>query len=110
MFIAASALLVFLHVVAAQTWTSCNPTKQSCPADPGFDQATTTYNFQQTGIDDTWDVINSGDKISQDSNGLHFIIDAEGESPTVATKRMSHSKKLTDLLRIPLFRNCYCYP
>jgi hypothetical protein len=84
----ASAFLALVPFVAAQTSTLCDPTKQVCPADPGFDQATTTYNFQQKGIDDTWNVLGSGDKISQDSNGLHFTIDAAGEAPTLSTKRI----------------------
>lgn len=84
----ASALLALLPFAAAQTSTLCNPTEQSCPADPGFNQATTIYNFQQTGIDDTWDVLGSPDKISQDSGGLHFTIDAAGQAPTITTKRM----------------------
>jgi hypothetical protein len=94
MLFAASGLLALLPFVAAQTSTLCDPTKQSCPPDPGFDQPTTTYNFQQSGLDDTWDVLGSGDKISQDSNGLHFTIDGPGEAPTLATKSTFHSKKI----------------
>lgn len=83
----ASALLALIPIVAAQTSTLCDPTKKVCPADPGFDQATTTYNFQKQGLDNTWNVLGSGDKISQDGNGLHFTIDGEGQAPTLSTKR-----------------------
>jgi hypothetical protein len=89
MLFAVSTLLALLPFVTAQTSTLCNPTEKSCPADPGFDQGTTTYNFQQSGIDDTWTVLGSGNKISQDSGGLHFTIDAAGQAPTLATKRNS---------------------
>lgn len=110
MLFAASPLLVLLPFVAAQTSTLCDPTKRSCPPDPGFDQATTIYNFEQTGIDDTWEVLGSGDQISQDGNGLHFTIDGDGEAPTLATKSTFHSKQLTNILRVPLFRKSHCYP
>jgi hypothetical protein len=83
-----SALLALVPFVAAQTSTLCNPTQQVCPADPGFDQATTTYDFQKQGIDNTWNVLGSGEQISQDGNGLHFTIDAAGQAPTLSTKRI----------------------
>jgi len=73
--------------VAAQTSTLCNPTEKTCPADPGFDQPTTVYNFQQTSLDDTWDVLGSANMISQDSGGLHFTITGAGQAPTITTKR-----------------------
>ena len=98
MFIAASALLALLHFVAAQTSTLCDPTKKTCPADPGFDQATTSYDFQQSGIDDTWAVLGSGNKISQDSNGLHFTIDAEKQAPTLSTKSAFHRSSLANFV------------
>ena len=87
MLFAVSILLASLPFVAAQTSTLCDPTKKTCSADPGFDQATTVYNFQTTGIDDTWQVLGSANKISQDGNGLHFTIDAAGQAPTISTKR-----------------------
>src|SRR5436190_9832913 len=90
MFIAASVLLALLPFVAAQTSTLCDPTKKTCPADPGFEKATTSYNFQETGIDDTWSVLGSGDKIFQDKDGLHFTISAEKQAPTLSTKRIFH--------------------
>lgn len=87
MLFAVSTLLALVPFVAAQTSTLCNPTEKTCPADPGFDQATTIYNFQQNGLDDTWDVLGSGNMISQDSGGLHFTINAAGQAPTITTKR-----------------------
>jgi len=84
----ASALLALVPFVVAQTSTLCDPTKKACPADPGFNQATTIYDFKKQGIDNTWAVLGSGDKISQDGNGLHFTIDAAGEAPTLSTKRI----------------------
>ena len=89
-----SVLLALIPFVAAQTSTSCDPTKKSCPADPGYDVATTTYNFQQSAPGSEWTVLGSGDKISQDSSGLHFTIDAEGQAPTLASQS-----------RLPLY-NC----
>lgn len=105
-----SALLALLPFVVAQTSTSCDPTKKSCPADPGYNVATTTYNFQQSAPGDDWTVLGSGDKISQDGNGLHFTIDAEGQAPTLSSKSIAiHScKKL--MHRVHSIRKNHCNP
>jgi hypothetical protein len=86
MLFTATALLAILPFVAGQTFISCNPTNSTCPADPGYNSATTTYNFQTTAPGDDWTVLGSGEKISQDSTGLKFTIDAEGQAPTLSTK------------------------
>jgi hypothetical protein len=89
MLIATSALLALLPFAIAQTSTSCDPTKQSCPADPGYDVATTTYNFQTTSPGADWTVLGNGELITQDSSGLHFTIDASGQAPTLASTSIS---------------------
>jgi hypothetical protein len=85
MLFAASTLLALLPFVIAQTSSSCDPTKKTCPPDPGYNVASTSYNFQQSAPGSDWTVLGSGDKIKQDSSGLHFTIDAEGQAPTLAT-------------------------
>ena len=87
MYLAASTILALLPFVVAQTSTVCNPLDKTCPADPGFDQETTTFDFQTTAPGNLWTVLGSGDKISQDSGGLHFTIDAAGQAPTLTSKR-----------------------
>jgi len=84
MLIAISTLLTLLPFATAQTSTKCNPTMQSCPADPAFGQTTTTFDFQTSGYE-AWTVLGSGDQISQDSNGLHFTITAAGQAPTLVS-------------------------
>jgi hypothetical protein len=87
MLLAASTLIALVPWVAAQTFTSCNPTQQSCPPDPGFTSAKTVYNFQQAPPDDTWEAVGSPSLITQDGNGLHFTITGPGQDPTLETKR-----------------------
>ena len=84
-FIVSSVLLGLIPFVASQTSTNCDPTKKSCPDDAAFG-ASTTFNFQETGVDRDWIVLGSGEKISQDGNGLHFTIDGDGQSPTLCSK------------------------
>jgi len=84
-FIVPSVLLGLIPFVASQTSTVCDPTKKSCPDDPAFG-ASTTFNLQKTGVDSDWRVLGSGEKISQDGNGLHFTIDGDGQSPTLCSK------------------------
>ena len=86
LYLLSTLLALILAYVAAQTSTTCNPTNTTCPADPGYDVATTTYNFQQQAPGTDWIVLGSGDQISQDSNGLHFSIDAEGQAPTLCSE------------------------
>jgi hypothetical protein len=86
MLFTASAILAILPFVVGQTFTSCDPTNSTCPADPGYDVATTTYDFQTTGLGSDWTILGSGDKITQDSSGLKFTIDAAGQAPTLTTQ------------------------
>jgi hypothetical protein len=90
MLFATSALIALLPAfVAAQTFTSCNPTNSTCPADPGFTNGTTTFNFQAGATLDQFTVLGNADKIAIDSTGLKFTIDAEGQAPTLATKSIT---------------------
>jgi len=83
-----SALLALLPAfIAAQTSTSCDPTKTTCPADPGFSNGTTSYNFQAAGANiNDFTVLGDASQITIDSTGLKFSIDATGQAPTLATK------------------------
>jgi hypothetical protein len=87
MLFATSALLALLPAfVAAQTFTSCDPTKTTCPADPGFANGTTSWNFQAGATLDLFTALGNPEKIAVDSTGLKFTIDAEGQAPTLSTK------------------------
>jgi len=87
MLFATSALLALVPAfVAAQTFTSCDPTKTTCPPDPGFSNGTTTWNFQAGATLDMFTVLGNPEKIAVDSTGLKFTIDAEGQAPTLSTK------------------------
>jgi hypothetical protein len=86
MIFAASVLVALLPFVAAQTSTDCNPTEKSCPADPGFSQSSTWFDFQTGSLGDSWDVLGFSNLITTNSNGLQFSITESGQSPTIASK------------------------
>lgn len=67
----------------AQLTTKCNPTKETCPADPAFGTAYTFY-FNSTPPDDTF--ISESAVISYDDNdGAVFTIAEQGQSTTLAS-------------------------
>jgi len=80
---AAAAALAASHFVSAQTFTSCNPTEKTCPADTAlgktitvdFTQGKSSYFTEATGTSLTYD----------STNGANFIMDAEGVAPTITS-------------------------
>lgn len=100
MLFATSALLALLPAfVAAQTFTSCDPTKTTCPPDPGFTNGTTSWNFQAGANLDLFTVLGNPEKIAVDSTGLKFTIDAEKQAPTLTTKDYIFFGKVTAVMQ-----------
>ncbi|KAF3492306.1 uncharacterized protein GIQ15_01823 [Arthroderma uncinatum] len=75
-----AALLGALTVVSAQTSTKCNPTKQSCPADPAlsgtadFDFTKESPRFHATGGNPTYG-----------KDGVSLTISKRGDAPTLTS-------------------------
>jgi len=68
--------------VNAQTFTACDPTKKTCPADPALG---TSVNCDFTkGPCDVFKV-SDGTKLDYKNNGAVFSINAETNAPTIAT-------------------------
>lgn len=80
---AAAALLAGASFVSAQTFTDCNPTEKSCPADPGLGTTLTT-DFT-TGASSDWSLAN-GTTMQYGSNGAEFII-TNSEAPTMSSNK-----------------------
>ncbi|KAG5954293.1 hypothetical protein E4U32_005244 [Claviceps aff. humidiphila group G2b] len=69
-------------VVNAQTFTACDPTKKTCPADPAFGQSV-NCDFTK-GPCDIFTVA-GGTKLDYKNNGAIFSINSEHNAPTIAT-------------------------
>ncbi|KAJ5656408.1 concanavalin A-like lectin/glucanase [Penicillium longicatenatum] len=69
---------------AAQTYTSCNPTKKTCPSDKGLDKWEYYVDFTESGSLDAWNI--TAKPVTQTSLGAKFEIAEEGEAPTIASE------------------------
>jgi hypothetical protein len=76
------SLVLFTAIPSlAQTSTSCDPTKKSCPADVALSSSTYTHDFTTGADDENWKVT-AGD-ISYTSKGAEFTIKKAGDAPTI---------------------------
>jgi beta-glucanase (GH16 family) len=84
--VGASALLA---PVLAQTWTDCNPTKNTtCPNDPGFG-IDHTFDFKdKKAVTRSFNITNGA--LSYGNDGTQFVINKQGESPTIRSKFYIH--------------------
>ncbi|KAG8352576.1 hypothetical protein FVEN_g9417 [Fusarium venenatum] len=71
--------------VTAQTYSSCNPMKQSCDANPGLASSSYSVDFTKGSDDDNWEGTGHGD-VKYTSEGAEFTINKQGQSPTIQTK------------------------
>ncbi|KAH8698654.1 concanavalin A-like lectin/glucanase domain-containing protein [Talaromyces proteolyticus] len=74
-------LLAAASMASAQTWTACNPMKNTCPADPALG-ATLSTDFT-AGASKDWKVTNG--EISYNGQGAVFTVAKKGDSPTIQT-------------------------
>ena len=74
-----------LGSAVAQTFTSCNPMKNTdCPLDTALGIANYSVNFASEGMDSKIWKTTAG-TIGQDDSGSQFVINKQGDSPTVQT-------------------------
>ncbi|EAU39396.1 hypothetical protein ATEG_00750 [Aspergillus terreus NIH2624] len=69
----------------AQTYTSCNPTKKTCPADTGLSTYTLSTDF--TSGDSAfkhWNV--TAGSVTSTSLGAEFVINEQGDAPTLESE------------------------
>ena len=79
------AALAVIPLALAQTFSDCNPTNTTCPADTGLAAASFSSDFTQgSSAFSNWTVA-SGTKITYGTKGAEFTISKEGEAPTVQT-------------------------
>jgi beta-glucanase (GH16 family) len=70
--------------VTAQTYSSCNPMKQSCDANPGLASSSYSVDFTKGSDDNNWEGTGHGD-VKYTSEGAEFTINKQGQSPTIQT-------------------------
>ncbi|OJJ30365.1 hypothetical protein ASPWEDRAFT_120379 [Aspergillus wentii DTO 134E9] len=75
---AAVSLLSSSTLVAAQTYTNCNPTEKSCPPDPALGKSA-SYDFTQGGSSE----FTTTGTASYDSNGAAFTVAKKGDGPLI---------------------------
>jgi beta-glucanase (GH16 family) len=96
---AAAVLLSALQVATAQTFTDCDPTKKTCPADDGIGNSKPfTTDFTKvtgTAAPEGWSYAD-GTTMSYDSqNGANFKISTKVGAPTVSTTKYIMFGKVT---------------
>ncbi|KAF4760308.1 hypothetical protein HAV15_007759 [Penicillium sp. str.  len=80
-FILGAALsLLSSTLVVAQTYTDCNPTQKTCPADPAFGQSDKTFDFT-SGASDAFK--STGSVTYDETNGATFTIAKQGDGPLI---------------------------
>ncbi|KAH8665812.1 concanavalin A-like lectin/glucanase domain-containing protein [Tricladium varicosporioides] len=91
--LSAAALFVSaLQLASAQTFTDCDPTKKTCPADPGLGTTLTT-DFTK-GKSDDW-TLADGTSLTYGSDGAVFTISTKTNAPTVTMKKYIMFGKIT---------------
>ncbi|KAL4983189.1 concanavalin A-like lectin/glucanase domain-containing protein [Aspergillus falconensis] len=80
----ALAAAAAFHSCAAQTYTECNPTEETCPADTGLAQWSFTTDFTSgDSAFDSWNVTSGS--VPSTSLGAAFTINEQGDAPTIET-------------------------
>ncbi|KAL4994885.1 concanavalin A-like lectin/glucanase domain-containing protein [Aspergillus recurvatus] len=80
----ALAAAAALHSCAAQTYTDCNPTEETCSADTGLAQWSFTTDFTSgDSAFDSWNVTSGS--VPSTSLGAAFTINEQGDAPTIET-------------------------
>ncbi|GAB1203584.1 concanavalin A-like lectin/glucanase domain-containing protein [Aspergillus pseudonomiae] len=81
----ATAVALVAQLCTAQTYTSCNPLKKTCPADAGLANSTLYTDF--TSGESAFKYWNTtAGTVSSTSLGAEFSIDEQGDAPTIESE------------------------
>ncbi|KAJ5998088.1 hypothetical protein N7499_005532 [Penicillium canescens] len=78
-----AAALAVAPLAAAQTYSNCNPTKKTCPANPGSTESDLKFDFTQSSGLDKWTT--TAGQVNTGSNGAEFTVNKKGDAPTIQT-------------------------
>lgn len=80
---ATAVVLAIAGLASGQTFTDCNPTEKTCPADPGLGTTLTT-DFTK-GASSDW-TLADGTTLSYGANGAEFVI-TSSQAPTASAEK-----------------------
>ncbi|KAI9896680.1 hypothetical protein N3K66_008852 [Trichothecium roseum] len=80
------------HLVAAQTFTDCNPMEKTCPADPGIGKSGINCDFTKGECGDFTPLPYT--TVSYDDKGALFSISNGKQAPTISTPKFMFFGKL----------------
>ncbi|EMR63597.1 hypothetical protein MGN70_001428 [Eutypa lata] len=83
-FSTAAAVLAVAQLASAQTYTECNPTEKTCPADEAFG-STVDVDFTKGKNENFYEF--DGTKIDYTDEGAVFTINKESDAPTIGTNK-----------------------
>ncbi|KAE9377260.1 glycoside hydrolase family 16 protein [Stipitochalara longipes BDJ] len=83
---ATAVLFSAVSLVNGQTFTDCNPTAKTCPADEGYGQGNTIFTDFTKGASNNWEIA-AGTTLSYNTNGAEFNIKASTDAPTISSDK-----------------------
>ncbi|KAH9228473.1 glycoside hydrolase family 16 protein [Colletotrichum gloeosporioides 23] len=91
------AVALAATAVTAQTFTTCDPTKKDCPADPALGKSV-SIDFTKGNNDDVFRKLD-GTSVKFEDGGALFAINKETDAPTMASKKYMFFGKLEVVLK-----------
>ncbi|OLN97062.1 putative glycosidase crf1-like protein 1 [Colletotrichum chlorophyti] len=79
----ASLVALLATSTFGQTFTDCDPTKKTCPANAGLTSSTYSVDFTKGADDKAWTTV--AGNIEYTANGAEFTVSKKGDSPTIET-------------------------
>ncbi|TDZ24777.1 putative glycosidase crf1 [Colletotrichum orbiculare MAFF 240422] len=96
-FSAATVALAASSMVSAQTFTTCDPTKKDCPADPALGKSV-SIDFTKGNDESVFRKLD-GTSVKFENQGALFAINKESDAPTMASKKYIFFGKLDVVLK-----------
>ncbi|WYZ35566.1 hypothetical protein EsH8_X_000213 [Colletotrichum jinshuiense] len=96
-FSAATVALAASTMVSAQTFTSCDPTKKDCPADPALGKSV-SVDFTKGNDESVFRKLD-GTSVKYESGGALFAINKETDAPTMASNKYIFFGKIDVVLK-----------
>ncbi|OHF00265.1 ice nucleation protein [Colletotrichum orchidophilum] len=96
-FSAATVALAASSMVSAQTFTTCDPTKKDCPADPALGKSV-SVDFTKGNDDSVFRKLD-GTAVKFEDGGALFAINKDTDAPTMASKKFIFFGKIDVVLK-----------
>src|SRR5690348_14028467 len=77
------SLAALIGLAAAQTTTTCDPTKKECPEEPALGMSY-DFNFSEQSNASTWDL--SAGRATFEPDGVNLAMHGQKESPTLKSQ------------------------